>query len=78
MQHLITYGGYNTTMEILKSSVPSIIVPRQDGQKLEQFVRCYAFEPYNFFKVLNKQEFNKLDVVLNQVLIVNQTNSFLI
>lgn len=65
---LISYGGYNTTMEILKSSVPSIIVPRQDGHKLEQFVRAYAFEPYGFFKVLNNKEFFKLPETLNYVL----------
>ena len=40
---LISYAGYNTTMEVLKSRVPTIFVPRQDGQKLEQFVRCYTF-----------------------------------
>ena len=51
---LISYGGYNSTMEILTSGVPSIIVPRQDGHKVEQFVRCYAFEPYGFFKVVKQ------------------------
>mgnify|MGYP001164282732 CR=1 FL=1 len=64
----ITYGGYNSTMEILKGQVPSIIVPRQDGHKLEQFVRAYAFEPYGFFKVLNNKEFHKLEETLNYVL----------
>ena len=29
----ITYGGYNATVEILKSRIPSIIIPRQDGRK---------------------------------------------
>ena len=61
---LISYGGYNTTMEVLKTGVPTIFVPRQDGQKLEQFVRCYAFEPYGFFQVVNNQEFNKLENAL--------------
>lgn len=65
---LITYGGYNTTMEVLKSGVPAIFVPRQDGEKLEQFVRCYTFEPYGFFKVLNNQEFSKLEKTLRDVL----------
>jgi predicted glycosyltransferase len=64
----ITYGGYNSTMEILKSGVPSIIIPRQDGHKLEQFVRAYAFEPYGFFKVLNNKEFSKLPKTLKYVL----------
>jgi predicted glycosyltransferase len=71
----ITYGGYNSTMEILKSGIPSIIVPRQDGQKLEQFVRCYKFEPYGFFKVLNNKEFNKLEDTLKEVL-ANKPNPF--
>ena len=65
---LITYGGYNTTMEVLKSTVPSIFVPRQDGYKLEQFVRCYVFEPYGYFKVLNNKEFHKLTETLKYVL----------
>lgn len=65
---LITYGGYNTTMEVLKSRVPAIFVPRQDGQKLEQFVRCYTFEPYEYFKVLNNQEFSKLEQTIRFVL----------
>ena len=64
----ISYAGYNTTMEVLKGRVPTIFVPRQDGQKLEQFVRCYAFEPYGFFKVVNNQEFGKLEKVLREVL----------
>ena len=72
---LITYGGYNTTMEVLKSSVPAIFVPRQDGYKLEQFVRCYVFEPYGFFKVLNNKEFHHLEATLNDVL-SNKPNEF--
>ena len=29
----ITYGGYNSTMEIFKSNIPAIIIPRTDGAK---------------------------------------------
>ena len=65
---VITYGGYNTTVEILQSRVPAIIVPRQDGQKMEQFVRAYTFEPYNFFGVVNNKEFSKLEEKINQML----------
>lgn len=65
---LISYGGYNTTMEVCKSGVPAILVPRQDGQKLEQFVRCYVFEPYGYFKVLNNKEFHHLTDTLKEVL----------
>ena len=64
----ITYGGYNSTMEILKSEIPAIIIPRTDGQKMEQFVRCYAFEPFNFFKVVSKSEFKTLPTVLKSCL----------
>ena len=64
----ITYGGYNATVEILQSRIPSIIVPRQDGSKMEQFVRAYTFEPYNYFKVVNKQEFSNLAATLDEVL----------
>ena len=64
----ITYGGYNATVEILKSGIPSIIIPRQDGAKMEQFVRAYTFEPYNFFKVVNKQEIHRLKDTLEEVL----------
>jgi predicted glycosyltransferase len=71
----ITYGGYNATVEILKSQIPSIIIPRQDGQKMEQFVRAYTFEPYNYFKVMTNQELGNLDKVLTGVL-ENKPNKF--
>lgn len=64
----ITYGGYNATTEILKGQIPSIIIPRENGRKMEQFVRAYVFEPYNFFKVVNNAEFSKLSDVLKKVL----------
>ena len=48
----ITYGGYNATVEILKGQIPSILVPRQSGKKMEQFIRAFTFEPYDFYKVL--------------------------
>jgi len=64
----ITYGGYNSTMEILKSNIPAIIIPRTDGEKLEQFVRAYTFESYNFFKVVSKSEFIKLPKIINECL----------
>lgn len=62
----ITYGGYNATTEILKTETPSIIIPRQDGQKMEQFVRAYVFEKYGFYNVLNMQEIDQLsDKLIN-------------
>ena len=38
----ITYGGYNATVEILKGQIPSILVPRQSGKKMEQFIRAFT------------------------------------
>ena len=64
----ITYGGYNATVEILKSRIPSIIIPRQDGQKMEQFIRAYTFEPYGFYKVINSQELTTIGSTLKEVL----------
>ena len=64
----VTYGGYNATVEILKSRIPSIIIPRQDGQKMEQFIRAYTFEPYGFYKVVNNQELTNIGDTLKEVL----------
>ena len=71
----ITYGGYNATTEILKGQIPSIVIPRESGRKIEQFARAYVFEPYNFFKVLNNSEFFKLGETLREVL-TNKPNKF--
>jgi predicted glycosyltransferase len=54
-------------MEILQTQCPAIIIPRQNGQKLEQFVRAYAFEPLNVFKVCNPNELNNLHKVINEI-----------
>jgi predicted glycosyltransferase len=62
----ITYGGYNSTMEILQTQCPAIIIPRQNGQKLEQFIRAYAFEPLNVFKVCSPNELNNLHKVIDE------------
>ena len=48
---------------------------RENGRKMEQFVRGYVFEPYNFFKVVNNAEFFKLGGVLKEVL-TNKPNKF--
>lgn len=64
----ITYGGYNATVEILQSTIPSIVIPRQDGRKMEQFVRAYTFEPFNFYKVVNNKEMDKLEKTLRVAL----------
>ena len=72
----ITYGGYNATVEILKGEIPSIIIPRQDGKKLEQFVRAFTFEPYDFHKVLTVQEVGSIKEVLDEVLAGYKPKSF--
>ena len=57
-------------MQLLKflSRITLIIIPRQDGQKMEQFIRAYTFEPYEFYKVVNSQELSSIDKALNEVL----------
>ena len=64
----ITYGGYNATVEILKGQIPSILVPRQSGKKMEQFIRAFTFEPYDFYKVLTMQEFDNIKVLLDKII----------
>lgn len=64
----ITYGGYNATVEILQGQIPSIVIPRQSGRKLEQFVRAYTFEPYNFYKVMTMAESSNIESLLDEVL----------
>ena len=64
----ITYGGYNSTMEILKSGIPAIIIPRDDGQKQEQFIRTSILKPYDFFKVCSRANFKELPDIINNIL----------
>jgi len=70
----ITYGGYNSTTDIFKSKIPAIIIPRQDGNKLEQLIRCYKLEPYNLFKVCSYYNLNNIHLYLSDIL--NKYNSF--
>jgi len=72
----ITYGGYNATVEILQSRVPSIIVPRQSGRKMEQFVRAFTFEPYDFFKVMTMQEFGGIKSLVDKIISGYKPNLF--
>jgi predicted glycosyltransferase len=64
----ITYGGYNSTMEVLKAQIPAILIPRTDGQKMEQFIRCFTLEPLNVFKVCTKSELFKLPHLIKEIL----------
>jgi len=63
----ITYGGYNSTMEVLNGRVPAIIIPRSDGRKLEQFVRCYKFEKYDMFKVCSPDNLKKIPELVRKI-----------
>lgn len=64
----ITYGGYNSTTDILKAKIPSIIIPRQDGHKLEQLIRCYLFKEYGMFKVCSYYELPRIYTLLSEIL----------
>jgi len=65
----ITYGGYNSTMEIIAGEIPAIIIPRVSGGKIEQFVRSYVMEPYKLFRVRSVAELSDIgqdiDYILN-------------
>tara|TARA_B100000424_G_C22945714_1_gene503405 strand:+ start:12985 stop:14115 length:1131 start_codon:yes stop_codon:yes gene_type:complete len=64
----ITYGGYNSTMEILSSRTPSIIIPREDGGKVEQFVRSYVMKPYDLFKVCSVRDLKNISKYIREIL----------
>lgn len=64
----ITYGGYNSTTDILKARIPSIIIPRQDGHKLEQLIRCYKFEEFNWFKVCSYYNLGHIHKYLQDII----------
>ena len=64
----ITYGGYNSTMEIISSGTPSIIIPREDGGKVEQFVRSYVMKPYDLFKVCSVKNLNNISKHIQEIL----------
>lgn len=64
----ITYGGYNATVEILQGRIPSIVIPRQSGKKLEQFVRAFVFEPYDYYKVMTMAESGNIENLLTELL----------
>lgn len=65
----ITYGGYNSTMEILKGGIPAIVIPRSDGEKQEQFVRSHIMKEHEVFKVCNMSDLNNLHIVIKECLI---------
>ena len=64
----ITYGGYNSTMEILQTQCPSIIIPRENGLKQEQKIRAYAFEYIDCFKVCPTSNLKNIDYYIEKAL----------
>ena len=64
----ITYGGYNSTMEIITSGTPSIIIPREDGGKVEQFVRSYVMKPYSLFKICSVKDLKNISKYIEEIL----------
>ncbi|SVA36452.1 uncharacterized protein METZ01_LOCUS89306, partial [marine metagenome] len=64
----ITYGGYNSTMEIIASGTPSIIIPREDGGKVEQFVRSYVMKPYSLFKICSVKDLKNISKYIEEIL----------
>jgi len=52
----------------MKSGIPSIIIPRQDGHKLEQLIRCYKFKPLNLFKVCSLYNISNINIYLQEIL----------
>lgn len=63
----ITYGGYNSITDIIKAKIPSIVIPRQDGHKLEQLIRSYKLKPYNVFKVCSYYNINNINTYLKEI-----------
>lgn len=63
----ITYGGYNSTMEVINAGIPAILIPRSDGRKLEQFVRCYTFKKFNLFKVCSPDNLKNIPNLVREI-----------
>lgn len=54
----ISQGGYNTTLDILRAGVPSLIVPFADGAEDEQLKRARRLEARGTIRVLEQQHMN--------------------
>jgi predicted glycosyltransferase len=63
----ITYGGYNSTTDILKSKIPAIIIPRQSGNKVEQLIRCYKLKHLELFKICSYLNLKNIDSLLQEI-----------
>jgi predicted glycosyltransferase len=63
----ITYGGYNSTTDIIKAKIPAIIIPRQSGNKVEQLIRCYKLKYLNLFKICSYLNLKNIDTMLQEI-----------
>jgi predicted glycosyltransferase len=52
----VSQGGYNTTLDILRAGVPSLVVPFADGAEDEQLKRARRLEARGAIRVLEQQE----------------------
>lgn len=64
----ITYAGYNSTVEVLATGCPAILIPRRNGYKLEQAVRIKTLKKYNLFKVGYPIDARVLTPIIKQIL----------
>ena len=53
---LVGMCGYNTTMDLLQTGVPSVLIPFDAGQEVEQSLRARSLAPLNGIKVLRSTE----------------------
>lgn len=56
----ISQGGYNTTLDILRSGVPALVVPFADGSEDEQLKRARRLEERGAIRVLEQGEVNAM------------------
>ena len=54
----VSQCGYNTTLDILQSGVPALVVPFSDGSEDEQMKRAERLERLGAVRVLDQQEMN--------------------
>jgi predicted glycosyltransferase len=54
----VSQGGYNTTLDILRSGVPALVVPFADGAEDEQLKRARRLEALGAIRVMEQQEMN--------------------
>lgn len=54
----VSQCGYNTTLDILQSGVPALVVPFSDGSEDEQMKRAERLERLGAVRVLDQQQMN--------------------